>query len=77
MTGPVPVTEGPVVDAPLERHLTDDSPEVVSLGGLSWRSAALGALAIGTLTAAMSYYHQARRRPAAPTAIWRGDHESA
>jgi hypothetical protein len=60
MTGPVHVSEAVVVDAPLERHLTDDSPEVVALGGLSWRSAALGVLAIGTLTAAMSYYHQAR-----------------
>jgi serine/threonine protein kinase len=60
MTGPLPVADGPAVDSPLERHLTEDSPEVASLGGLSWRTAALGALAIGTLTAAMSYYHQAR-----------------
>jgi hypothetical protein len=60
LTGPVPATDGVTVDAPLERDLTDDSPEVVSLGGLSWISAALGAVAIVTLTAAMSYYHQAR-----------------
>jgi hypothetical protein len=56
----VSVTEGAAVDVPLERDLTADSPEVVSLSGLSWRNAALGAVAIVTLVVAMSYYHQAR-----------------
>ena len=60
LTGSVPVAEGAAVDVPLERDLTADSPEVVSLSRPSWRSAALGALAIVTLIAAMSYYHQAR-----------------
>ena len=60
LTNPVPVTGGAAVDAPLERDLTDDSPEVVSVSRLSWISAGLGAVAIVTLTAAMSYYHQAR-----------------
>ena len=60
LTGQTSVTEGPAVDAPLERDLTADSPEVVSLSGLSWRTAALGVVAIATLIVAMSYYHQAR-----------------
>ena len=60
LTNPVPVTGGTVVDAPLERDLTDDSPEVVAVSGLSWISAALGAVAIVALTAAMSSYHRAR-----------------
>ena len=60
LTNSVPVTGGAAVDAPLERDLTDDSPEVVSVSRLSWISAGLGAVAIVTLTAAMSYYHQAR-----------------
>jgi hypothetical protein len=60
LTGAVPVADNAAVDAPLERDLTDDSPEVVAVGRLSWINAALGALAIGTLTAAMSYYHRAR-----------------
>ena len=60
LTGQVSVTEGAAVDVPLERDLTADSPEVVSLSGLSWRNAALGAVAIVTLVLAMSYYHQAR-----------------
>ena len=60
LTNPVPVTGGAAVDAPLERDLTDDSPEVVSVSRLSWISAGLGAVAIVTLTAAMSYYHRAR-----------------
>ena len=60
LTDPVPVTDGAAVDAPLERDLTDDSPEVVSVSRLSWISAGLGAVAIVTLTAAMSYYHRAR-----------------
>ena len=60
LTGSVSVAEGAAVDVPLERELTADSPEVVSLSRLSWSIAALGALAIVTLIAAMSYYHQAR-----------------
>ena len=61
LTNPVPVTGGAAVDAPLERDLTDDSPEVVSVSRLSWISAGLGAVAIVTLTAAMSYYQQGLR----------------
>jgi hypothetical protein len=60
LTGQMSVTEGPAVDAPLERDLTADSPEVVALSGLSRRHAALGVAAIATLIVAMSYYHQAR-----------------
>jgi serine/threonine protein kinase len=60
LTSPVPDTGGAAVDAPLERDLTDDSPEVASISRLSWISAGLGAVAIVTLTAAMSYYHRAR-----------------
>ena len=60
LTGQVSVTEAAAVDVPLERDLTADSPEVVSLSRLSWRNAALGAVAIATLAAAMSYYHRAR-----------------
>ena len=60
LTGPVPVTDGAAVDAPLERDLTEDSPEIVSVSRLSWINAGLGALAIVTLIAAMSYYHRAR-----------------
>src|SRR5688500_8782413 len=60
LTGQVAVTEGAAADIPLERVLTADSPEVVSLSGLSWRNAALGAVAIVALALAMAYYHQAR-----------------
>ena len=60
LTNPLPVTAGAAVDAPLERDLTDDSPEVVSVSRLSWISAGLGAVAIVTLIAAMSFYHRAR-----------------
>jgi len=54
VTGQVSIGETAAVDAPLERDLTADSPEVVSLSGLSWRNAALGAVAIVTLAAARS-----------------------
>jgi hypothetical protein len=54
------VSEAAAVDVPIERDLTGESPEVVSLSGLSWRNAALGAVALATLAVAMSYYHQAR-----------------
>ena len=60
LTGQVSVTESAAVDVPLERDLTAESPEVVTLSGLSWRTAALGVVAIGTLVAAMSSYHLAR-----------------
>jgi serine/threonine protein kinase len=60
LTGSVSLAKGAAVDVPLERDLTADSPEVVSLSKLSWSTAALGALAIVTLFSAMSYYHQAR-----------------
>jgi hypothetical protein len=60
LTGAVAVTEAAVVDLPLERDLTADSPEVAALSGLSWRNVALGAVAIGSLAAALAYYHQAR-----------------
>jgi hypothetical protein len=52
--------EAVAVDAPLERDLAADSPEIVALSGLSWRNAVLGVVAIVTLAVAMSYYHQAR-----------------
>ena len=60
LSGQMFVTEAPGVDMPLERDLTGESPEVVALSGISWRNAALGAVAIATLTVAMSSYHQAR-----------------
>src|SRR5688572_7733573 len=52
LTGAVPVTDKAAVDAPLERDLTEDSPEVASVSRLSWINAGLGALAIVTLIAA-------------------------
>ena len=60
LTGQVTLAETATVDAPVERDLTAESPEVVSLSGLSWRTAALGIVAAGTLAAAMSCYHLAR-----------------
>ena len=60
LTGPVPATDGPAVDAPLERDLSEDSPEVVSVSRLSWINAGLAAMAIVALIAAMFYYHRAR-----------------
>ena len=60
VTGQVSLAESAPVDVPLERDLTAESPEIVSLSGLSWRSIPLGVVAAGTLAAAMSYYHLAR-----------------
>ena len=48
------------VDLPVERDLTDDSPEVVSLSRVSWRTAAFAVAALSAVVAAMSYYHLAR-----------------
>ncbi len=47
-------------DAVLERHLTDDSPEVVSAGSISWVSLAGGVVAAIVAAVAMSFYAQAR-----------------
>jgi serine/threonine protein kinase len=60
LTAQTPASEGVAVDVQLERDLTADSPEIVSLSGLSWRNAVLGVVAIATLAVAMSYYHRAR-----------------
>jgi hypothetical protein len=60
LTAQTSALEGVAVDVPLERDLTADSPEIVSLSGLSWRNAVLGVVAIATLAVAMSYYHLAR-----------------
>jgi hypothetical protein len=48
------------VDLPVERHLTDDSPEVVALSRVSWATAALAVVAVAALVTAMSYYHLVR-----------------
>jgi hypothetical protein len=60
LTSQATLTEGAAVDVPLQRDLTAESPEVVSLSALSWRTVALGVVAVGTLAVAMSYYHLAR-----------------
>jgi hypothetical protein len=48
------------VDAVVERDLTDDSPEVVALSGVSWASTATAIAATVLIGVAMSYYHLAR-----------------
>ena len=50
----------PAADAVLERQLTDDSPEVVSAGSISWISLAGGVAAAIIAAVAMSFYAQAR-----------------
>ena len=50
----------PAADAVVERDLTDDSAEVVAVGGVSWVTVAIGAVAAIVLGVAMSYYHLAR-----------------
>ncbi|HYB97173.1 MAG TPA: serine/threonine-protein kinase, partial [Vicinamibacterales bacterium] len=47
-------------DAILERDLTDDSPEVVQISGVSWLSSGLAIVAAILVGIAMSYYHLAR-----------------
>ena len=48
------------VDAEIERELTDDSPEVAAISGVSWVSAALAVTGAILVAVAMSYYHLAR-----------------
>jgi hypothetical protein len=50
----------PAADAVVERELTDDSPEVVARGSMSYWSLALGAVAAIVIGVAMAYYHAAR-----------------
>jgi hypothetical protein len=52
--------EGGVADAVVERELTDDAPEVIALGRVSWLTAAVAAAAAILLGIAMSYYFVAR-----------------
>jgi hypothetical protein len=47
-------------DAVVERELTEDSPEVVAVSGVSWVTLALLAAAAVTAGIAMSFYHLAR-----------------
>jgi hypothetical protein len=49
-----------VVDAPIERELSHDSPEVVALSQWSWATAGAAAVAVAAFVAAVSYYHAAR-----------------
>jgi len=51
---------GPDANVVIERALTDDSPEVVAIGGMSWMTLALGAAAAIVLAVAMSVYDLAR-----------------
>ncbi len=48
------------VDALVERDLTDDSPEVLALSGISWMSTAAAVAAAILVGVAMTYYHLAR-----------------
>jgi hypothetical protein len=50
----------PAADAFVERELTDDSPEVVAVGGVSRITLAIAAVAAILIAVAMSYYHVAR-----------------
>jgi hypothetical protein len=50
----------PDVDTFVERDLTDDSPEVIALSGVSWTTAAAAVAAAILIAAGMSYYHLAR-----------------
>ncbi len=60
LTAVAPTESAGLVDLPVERDLTDDSPEVVSLSRLSWVTAVGAAAAVAALIGATSYYHQAR-----------------
>lgn len=50
----------PAADRVFERQLTDDSPEVVATGNVSWMSAAGIVVATIAIAASMAYYHLAR-----------------
>ena len=61
---------GPDADVVIERELTDDSPEVVAVSGVSRLTLAIGVAAAIVLGVAMSYLppRAARRRSAAAAA---------
>lgn len=50
----------PAADAVVERELTDDSPEVVLAGNVSWLSLASGVVAAIVAAVAMSFYAEGR-----------------
>ena len=52
--------DAPATDVVVERTLTDDSPEVIAAGKVSWLTLAMGATAAILAIAAMSYYSLAR-----------------
>jgi hypothetical protein len=51
---------GPAADGEIERELTDDSPEVATVSGISWITAAIAAVAALALGAGMAFYDRAR-----------------
>jgi hypothetical protein len=59
-------------DKEIERELTDDSPEVVAVSGLSWVTGAVAVTAAILLGVAMSYYHLARPGADLPLALPEG-----
>jgi hypothetical protein len=62
----------PAADREIERELTDDSPEVVAVSGVSWLTGALPVTAAILLGVAMSYYHLARPGADVPLALPEG-----
>lgn len=50
----------PAADAQIERELTDDSPEVVAVSGVSWMTAAIAVAGAIVFGVTMAYYHLAR-----------------
>ena len=51
---------GSTVDAEIERELTEDSPEVAAVSGVSWMTAATAVAGAIVFGVAMAYYHLAR-----------------
>ena len=52
--------EGTAADAGVDRDLTDDSPEVGAVSGVSWLNTGIAAVAAVVIGVAMSVYHVAR-----------------
>jgi hypothetical protein len=53
-------TASPAADVIVERELTEDSPEVVAVSGVSWATIAIATVAAIVVGVAMSFYHLAR-----------------
>ena len=63
---------GPDANVVIERELTDDSPEVAAISGMSLITVAIGAVAAVVLGVAMSIYHMARPGADLPLELPRG-----